>query len=136
MRPKPSRVSAFRNCFGTIWSVSTLTRSSGITMPVWVENGCIFLVSEDFKRFYMRRLDPVSDALLNAIRAIRRNDVVRDSVTFLMLIAFTHQQKFDFGDFSVRELDTQSFVLMFSTYTSLDCVHDAAQSLDGRDAVE
>src|SRR5215469_9973296 len=41
MRPKPSRVSAFRNCFGTIWSVSTLTRSSGATIPVCVVNGCI-----------------------------------------------------------------------------------------------
>ena len=36
MRPKPWRVSAFRNCFGTIWSVSTLTRSSGMTIPVCV----------------------------------------------------------------------------------------------------
>src|SRR5712692_7757652 len=41
MRPKPWRVRALRNCFGTIWSVSTLTRSSGATMPVCVENGCI-----------------------------------------------------------------------------------------------
>src|SRR6266550_4401914 len=41
MRPKPSRVSAFRNCFGTIWSVSTLTRSSGATSPVCIENGCM-----------------------------------------------------------------------------------------------
>src|SRR5262249_31365620 len=41
MRPNPSRVSAFRNCFGTIWSVSTFTRSSGATFPVCVVNGCI-----------------------------------------------------------------------------------------------
>src|SRR5579885_1349550 len=41
MRPKPSRVSAFKNCFGTIWSVSTLTRSSGATFPLWVMNGFI-----------------------------------------------------------------------------------------------
>src|SRR5215469_17705520 len=41
MRPNPSRVSAFKNCFGTIWSVSTLTLSSGITMPECVVNGCI-----------------------------------------------------------------------------------------------
>src|SRR5260370_21998122 len=41
MRPKPSRVSAFRNCFGTIWPVSTLTRSSGATRPVWALKGCI-----------------------------------------------------------------------------------------------
>src|SRR5438309_6307369 len=47
MRPKPSRVSAFRNCFGTIWSVSTLTRSSGITMPVCVLKGCICSRSSD-----------------------------------------------------------------------------------------
>src|SRR6516225_8761719 len=41
MRPNPSRVSAFKNCFGTIWSVSTLTLSSGITMPECVVNGCM-----------------------------------------------------------------------------------------------
>src|SRR5215472_14835505 len=48
MRPKPSRVSAFRNCFGTIWSVSTLTRSSGATIPVCVVNGCILCSSVPF----------------------------------------------------------------------------------------
>src|SRR6516164_7160387 len=41
MRPKPSRVSAFKNCFGTIWSVSTLTRSMGATRPVCLEKGFI-----------------------------------------------------------------------------------------------
>src|SRR5260370_3672840 len=48
MRPKPSRVSAFRNCLGTIWSVSTLTRSSGITLPLCVENGCIVALLLDW----------------------------------------------------------------------------------------
>src|ERR671925_599948 len=47
MRPKPSRVRALRNCFGTIWSVSTLTRSSGATKPVWVEKGCILSLSNN-----------------------------------------------------------------------------------------
>jgi hypothetical protein len=41
MRPNPSRVSAFKNCFGTIWSVSTLTRSIGITRPECVMKGRI-----------------------------------------------------------------------------------------------
>ena len=84
----------------------------------------------------MRGVSPVSSALLNAIRAICRNDVIRDSVTFLMLIAFTDQKKFDFGDFSVREFNTQALVLMSATDTIFDCVHDEAQSLEGRDAVE
>src|SRR6516162_10913165 len=41
MRPKPSRVRAFRNCFGTIWSVSRLTRSIGATKPVCEVKGCM-----------------------------------------------------------------------------------------------
>src|SRR5262245_3234123 len=47
MRPKPSRVRAFKNCLGTIWSVSTLTRSSGITRPVCVVKGSILQFSLD-----------------------------------------------------------------------------------------
>src|ERR1051325_9615108 len=31
----------FRNCLGMIWSVSTLARSSGTTLPVCTRNGCI-----------------------------------------------------------------------------------------------
>src|SRR5215469_17510758 len=43
MRPKPSRVRNFRNCLGTIWSVSTLTRSMGATRPVCLVKGFIAL---------------------------------------------------------------------------------------------
>src|SRR5260370_15559148 len=48
MRPKPSRVSVFRNGLGAIGSVSTLTRSSGITLPLCVENGCIVALLLDW----------------------------------------------------------------------------------------
>src|SRR5215470_16661736 len=41
MRPNPSRVRAFKNCLGTIWSVSTFTRSRGTTTPECVVKGCI-----------------------------------------------------------------------------------------------
>src|SRR5262245_41833974 len=36
--PKPVRLMDFRNCFGMIESVSTFSRSSGATNPVWTVN--------------------------------------------------------------------------------------------------
>src|SRR5229473_8288806 len=60
MRPKPSRVSAFRNCLGTIWSVSTLTRSSGITLPLCVENGCIVALLLDWGDVEVADVDEVT----------------------------------------------------------------------------
>ena len=39
--PKPVRSIRFRNCFGMIWSVSTLARSSAATAPVTRTNGSI-----------------------------------------------------------------------------------------------
>src|SRR5216683_6866647 len=60
MRPKPSRVSAFRNCLGTIWSVSTLTRSSGITLPLCVENGCIVALLLDWGDVEVADVDEVA----------------------------------------------------------------------------
>src|SRR3954466_15438370 len=36
--PKPVRLMDFRNCFGMIASVSTFSRSSGSTAPVWTVN--------------------------------------------------------------------------------------------------
>src|SRR5262252_1936844 len=38
---KPVRAMLLRNCLGMIWSVSTSTRSSGATRPVWRVNGSI-----------------------------------------------------------------------------------------------
>src|SRR6266700_1101801 len=32
-----------RNCLGMIWSVSTLSRSSSATIPVWVVKRCMFV---------------------------------------------------------------------------------------------
>src|SRR5208282_4011236 len=39
--PIPARTTALRNCLGMIWSVSTLARSSGATIPVKFLNFCI-----------------------------------------------------------------------------------------------
>src|SRR5216684_3845649 len=38
---KPVRAMLLRNCLGMIWSVSTSTRSSGATRPVWRVNASI-----------------------------------------------------------------------------------------------
>src|SRR5262245_53084430 len=46
----------FRNCFGMIWSVSTLTRSSGTAMPVSLTNGSIVNLLK-----MPQRLFPVAD---------------------------------------------------------------------------
>src|ERR1700722_584368 len=43
-RPSPLRTTAFRNCLGIIWSVSTLERSSGATSPVKFVNGFISVI--------------------------------------------------------------------------------------------
>src|SRR6266436_5983031 len=97
MRPKPSRVSAFRNCLGTIWSVSTLTRSSGITLPVCVLNGCIDSVSKYSKIVDFAECGPVGAALrLAAFGAIRREHGVHDPAARLRRVARGHIQQFDF----------------------------------------
>src|SRR5258708_1291473 len=97
MRPKPSRVSAFRNCFGTIWSVSTLTRSSGITLPLCVENGCICSVSQYAKSFDLAECGPVCAALrLAGTGSICRQHGVHDAATGLRRVAGGYVQQFDF----------------------------------------
>src|SRR5258706_7672179 len=101
MRPKPSRVSAFRNCFGTIWSVSTLTRSSGIALPVCVENGCICSVSQYAKSFDLAECGPVCAALrFVARRLICGEHGVHDAATGLWRVARGYVQQFDFVDLS------------------------------------
>src|ERR1700682_5719097 len=43
---KPVRAMLLRNCLGMIWSVSTSTRSSGATRPVWWVKGSIGVLVE------------------------------------------------------------------------------------------
>src|SRR6266704_1133584 len=115
MRPKPSRVSAFRNCFGTIWSVSTLTRSSGATMPVWVEKGCMRLVSDHFKRCDLFQLRPKCRAALVALRSARGNDIVNDATAILVLIALAHHENHNIRDFAIFKSDVELFVLIIAS---------------------
>src|SRR5258708_37711493 len=104
MRPKPSRVSAFRNCFGAIWSVSTLTRSSGITLPLCVENGCILFLNY-LEALDVSHLGPIGRARSEPLGSVRRYNIICNPATILVLITFTNYQDFHIRDLAVLEFN-------------------------------
>src|SRR4029077_9189355 len=114
MRPNPWRVSAFRNCFGTIWSVSTLTRSSGATIPVCVLNGSMYLVSQNLEILDLVKSRPIDLALFfRCVARVGRKQTVRNAAAGLRFFADGKLHQIHFESFPVCKRYAKSFPHMF-----------------------